>query len=303
MSCAAASVCQIGGPWSPLSNWFTLLGIYSFMQQRYSRSSGTPEPVPSKKLRNLLEISDSSSEYAIAFIGPANHGPLGKLYTHILSEALKDDDGNLSNEYVLHVHNILEVVIFAQAPLTRRALSDLLDMDIDDLDAYLSPLRSVLVVPDATSVDGVVRPLHQSFPDFVREQGGAVHPELAIHVDLAHKNMVERCMYQLNKLLKLNICRIQDPSLYNVEVLDLEILLRQYVTTALLYSCRFWIMHWLEHIRAAGAQAKIPDGLNEFCAEHLLHWIEVLSLNKSLPAVQRTMVDLVLKIAVRCLTL
>jgi hypothetical protein len=255
---------------------------------------------PIKKLCNLLEISDTRSEYAIAFVGPANHGPLEELYAHILSEALKDDDGKLSDEYVLHVHNILEVVIFAQAPLTRRALSDLMDMDIDDLDAYLSPLRSVLVVPDATSVDGVVRPLHQSFPDFVREQGGAVHPELTIHADLAHKNMVERCIYQLNKLLKLNICHIQDPSLYNVEVPDLEILLRQYVTAALCYSCCFWITHWLEHIRAAGARAQVPHGLDVFCAEHLLHWMELLSLTKNIYAAQRVLPDLMSKIAVRC---
>jgi hypothetical protein len=135
---------------------------------------------PIRKLRNLLEMSSARSEYAIAFVGPTNHGPLEKLYMHILSEALNDDDGNLSDEYVLHVYNILEVVIFAQAPLTRQALSDLLDMDIEDLDAYISPLRSVLVVPDTTSADGVVRPLHQSFPDFVREQGGLIYPKLTI---------------------------------------------------------------------------------------------------------------------------
>jgi hypothetical protein len=258
---------------------------------------------PIKKLRNLLEMSCARSEYAIAFVGPANHGPLEKLYMHILSEALKDDDGNFSDEYVLHVYNILEVVIFAQAPLTRRALSDLLDMDIDDLDAYLSPLHSVLVVPYTTNVDEVVRPLHQSFPDFIREQGGVVHPGLAIYADLAHKNIVERCIYQLNKLLQLNICHIQDPSLYNIDVSDLEIRLRQYVTAALRYSCRFWIKHWLEHIRAAGARAQVPYGLDEFCDEHLLHWIEVLSLTKSLPAVQRTMPDLMSEIMVRCLTL
>jgi hypothetical protein len=257
---------------------------------------------PIKRLRNLLQISSPRSEYTIAFVGPANHGPLERLYMHILSEALKDNDGNLSDEYVLHVYNILEVVIFAQAPLTRQALSDLLDMDIDDLDAYLSPLRSVLVVPDTTSADGVVRPLHQSFPDFVREQGGLVYPKLTIDATVAELHFTERCMVQLNKLLHLNMCRLDNASLFNNDISDLEIRLRQYLTMALRYSCRFWITHWLAHIRAAGSQAQLPHGLDDFCAEHLLHWIEVTSLTKSLHAAQGGTTELMLEIEVRCLT-
>jgi hypothetical protein len=248
---------------------------------------------PIKKLRELLEISSAGSGHAIAFVGPANHGPLEKLYIHILGEALKDNDGNMIAEYAHHLHDILELVIFAQAPITPQALSDLLEMDIDDLDAYLSRLSSVLVVPDTTSLNEMIRPLHQSFPDFVRQQGDVVHPALTIHVHLAHKNVVECCLRQLNKLLHFNMCQIQVPSLLNNEVPDLENRLREYVTAALRYSCRFWGIHCLEHIRAAGTQAEIPDGLNDFCAAHLLHWIEVLSCIGDLYTVQRAMLELV----------
>jgi hypothetical protein len=248
---------------------------------------------PIKKLRELLEISRAGSGHAIAFVGPINHGPLERLYIHILSEALEDDEGNMIAEHAHHLHDILELVIFSQAPITPQALSDLLDMDIDVLDAYLARLSSVLVVPDANSPDKPVRPLHQSFPDFVRQQGDVVHPALTMHVHLAHKNVVERCLRQLNKLLHLNICDIQDPSLLNDEVLDLESRLKQYVTAALRYSCRFWVVHCLEHIRAAGWQAQVPHDLDEFCAAHLLHWIEVLSLTGDLYAIQRAMPELV----------
>jgi hypothetical protein len=82
----------------------------------------------------------------------------------------------------------------------------------------------------------------------------------------------------------------------------LEIRLRQYLTVALRYSCCFWITHWLAHIRAAGSQAQLPHGLDDFCAEHLLHWIEVTSLTKSLPAVQGGTTELMLEIEVRWLT-
>jgi hypothetical protein len=256
---------------------------------------------PIKKLRQLLELSRAGSGHAIAFVGPVNHKPLERLYIHILSEALKDDKGSVIAEYAHHLHDILELVIFAQAPITSHALSDLLDMDIDDVNAYLSRLSSVLVVPDATSIDGLVRPLHQSFPDFVRQRGHVVHPALTMHVYLAHKNVVERCIHQLNKLLHMNICHIQDPSLLNDEVLNLEIRLKKYVTVALRYSCRFWVTHCLKHIRAAGQQAQIPLGLDGFCATHLLHWVELLSLTGDLYAIRREMPELVLMVQVRLL--
>jgi hypothetical protein len=51
-------------------------------------------------------------------------------------------------------------------------------------------------------------------------------------------------------------------------------------------------MHWLEHIRTARAGSLIPSGLEAFCAQHLLHWIEVLSLTGNLSTVQQAMPDL-----------
>jgi hypothetical protein len=258
---------------------------------------------PIKKLDELLEISGPGGVPSTAFHDTISHSPLEKLYLHIISEAVKDNRSDMRTKYVLRLHDILEVVIFVRELLTPQALSDLLDMDKDELYRYFSPLCSVLVVPDVFDPDGVVRVMHQSFPDFVRQKGGLVHSEMTIHGTAAEKQLAKRCMVQLNKHLRLNICNLHDPSLFNDEISDLEIRLRQYVTAALRYSCRFWITHWLEHIRAAGPQAQVPDGLDIFCTEHLLHWIEVLGLTKSLPAVQRAMPDLMSKIVVRCPTL
>jgi hypothetical protein len=254
---------------------------------------------PIKKLRDLLDVSRSGSGSAVAFVGPDNHGPLEKLYIHILGEAVKDDDGIMSAEYAHHLHDILEVVIFAQAPITPQALSDLLRMDIGDLNGYLSPLHSVLFVPGATSLDGVVRPLHQSFPDFVRRQGSIVHSKLAIDNALAHKNVAEHCCFQLNKLLHFNMCDIKDPSLSNRDVTDLPARLNKRVSAALRYSCRYWPSHLLEYVRAAGSRAEVPLGLDVLCKQHLLHWIEVLSLTEEMNAVQRVMRELMLVMNVR----
>jgi hypothetical protein len=254
---------------------------------------------PIKKLRDLLEISRSGSGFALTFVSSENHSPLEKLYIHILGEAIKNDDGIIVAGYAHHLHDILEVVIFAQTPITPQALADLLCMDLNDLDAYLAPLHSVLVVPDARSPDEVIRPLHQSFPDFVRHQGGVVHFKLVMDAALAHKHMTERCLSQLNKLLHYNMCNLTDASLFNHEVADLLTQVNEHISAALRYSCRYWISHWLDHSRAAGLQAQVPRGLDELCEQHLLHWIEVLSLVGDTEAVQRVMPELISIIKVR----
>jgi hypothetical protein len=247
---------------------------------------------PIKKLLELLETSRSGNNAAMAYDESLDLSSLDKLYFHIIAEAVRDKRGNMRIEYVARLHDILEIVVFARESLSPQALSDLLGIDRDELDAYLSPLRSVLVALDVTSADGVVRPLHQSFPDFVRQKGRVVHCKLKMDVALAHKNIVEYCLVHLNKLLNYDMCDIQDASLFNDEVLDLKTRVNR-LSAALRYSCKYWPAHFLEHLRAAGSKAEIPLGLVEFCRQHLLHWIEVLSLTRDMNAVQRVMPELI----------
>jgi hypothetical protein len=203
---------------------------------------------------------------------------LDVLYLHILTRAVSNRDGKVNLKSVSRLRNILEVVIYARHPLTRCALSQLLDIETDELDGYLATLISVLVVRNATSVDGVIRPLHQSFPDFVSLQGGRVHPDLAIKPAVANKHLTEHCLARLNKSLHFDMCNIRDPSLFNDEIEDLEDQLRIHAPLALRYSCTYWAVHHLEHIRASGPQCEVPLGVLVFCQDHILHWIELLSL-------------------------
>jgi hypothetical protein len=233
---------------------------------------------PIDELTELLEKSDHGS-----FLTETNQRSLlDDLYFRILARTITNDDGSVGSKSVLRLRSILEVVIFARQPLTRHALSQLLDMNTDELDRYLATLVSVLIVPHASSADGVVRPLHQSFPDFVCQHGGLVHCELAIDAVTANAHFTEHCLARLNKDLHMDICDIRDPSLYNDEVQDLEARVKLYVPLALHYSGRNWVAHYTHYVHAMGPQYKVPLGLDEFCQDHLLHWIELLSLTDGL---------------------
>jgi chloramphenicol 3-O-phosphotransferase len=214
---------------------------------------------------------------------------LNDLYFRILSQAVSNNDGTVNPESVHRLRAILEIVIFARHPLTRGALSQLLGMEKDELDGYLATLVSVLVVPDPTNADSSVRPLHQSFPDFVCLQGGRVHRDLTVKLAAANTHLTVYCLARLNKDLHFNMCKIQDPSLSNYEIEDLEDKLELYVPLALRYSCNFWAVHYVEYLRATGSQSEVPLGLDGFCYDHLLHWIELMSLTNGLNGILRPM--------------
>jgi hypothetical protein len=235
-----------------------------------------------KMIRNIKhnrieELTNLVGE-AIPSPGATKRSLLNDLYFRILLQAISDHDGAVNPKSVCRMRDILQVVIFSRHPLTRCALSQLLDMQMSELDGYLASLASVLVVPDTTSADDVVRPLHQSFPDFVVQHAGRVHCDLIIDAATANAHFTEHCLARLNKDLHADMCHIRDPSLFNNEVKGLEGLLQLYIPLGLRYSCRFWTIHYLEYVRATGPQSKGPLGLDRFCQDHLLHWIELLSL-------------------------
>jgi hypothetical protein len=252
----------------------------------------TTKSNPITKLNELLGQSRSESGSTNTFETLPSHSVMDVLYSHILTEAIQDN-GDVSSEYAGQLHNILELVIFARDPLTSEAISSLLHMDAYELHNYLVSLSSVLFVPDGTDPSAVIRPLHQSFPDFVLQRGGHIHAELALDPTTAAGHITELCLRQCNDHLHLNICDIQDPSLFNNEIPNLRDRVSICIPEALRYSCQFWSGHCLDHMRAASSHCLLPLGLEEFCTTHLLHWVEVLSLIEGLDTVRWVLPELI----------
>jgi hypothetical protein len=224
------------------------------------------------------------------------YGRLDELYSYILKEASGpstpfdsvDDD----------LRSILVALVLAQQPLTADALAAMAGVDQDACRECLRRISALLDYQHDS--DEPVRLMHLSFPDFLSDpRRCSALPGYVVDVASDHLRIVEHGLELMNGCLRYDICRIRDPSLLNSEVIDLEERLIEYVSESLRYACRFWVMHWLEHIRTAGPQSRIPTGLEDFCEWHLLHWIEVLSLTGNLYAVQRTMVDLMSVMKVR----
>jgi hypothetical protein len=243
---------------------------------------------PDRRLAALIEAKPGQSGQ--------RYGRLDELYTYILKEA--SGPSTHSDSVDDNLRSTLVALVLAQQPLTADGLAFMAGVDQDACHECLRRISALLDYQHDT--DEPVRLMHLSFPDFVSDpRRCSALPGYTVDAASDHLRIVEHGLELMNKALRYDICQIQDPSLFNTEVVDLEGRLIEHVSESLRYACRFWVMHWLEHIRTAGTQSQIPTGLETFCSQHLLHWIEVLSLTGNLYAVQRTMLDLMMVMKVR----
>jgi hypothetical protein len=199
------------------------------------------------------------------------YAQLDGLYRQILSDAVRDSDGD--DEFLCErLRAVMAVIILAETPLNLEALSILSGVSRDDTGIAVDSLSSLLA--DSTSD---VRVFHPSFPDFACDASRIRDPRLCVVPNVAHGLIALRCLEMMNSHLRHDICNIQDPTVANKDLQDLDVRLRENVSDALRYAACFWC----NHLTASDApNGLIMNALNEFCQKHLFHWVEVLSLVK-----------------------
>ena len=144
------------------------------------------------------------------------------------------------------------------------------------MQSYLSPLKSVIHVP--TNEEGAVTPFHASFPDFVTDPTRCLRkrdpPFSALVASEGHEMLALKCLGQMNRLLKFNICEVSKELTVSRREATNSTDNRKKVSEALKYSCIYWASHFSE-VQLCGDD--LIDALDTFLRKHLLHWIECLS--------------------------
>ena len=150
-----------------------------------------------------------------------------------------------------------------------QALLDLLQLhQIKEL--VLDGLRSVIHVPD--SPNGVVHAFHTSFHDFLLNPK---HRKTAWFIDEAkyHGIIARSCLERMGMgLLRKDICDLQKHTKKNRDA-DVQAKIKS-LPDDLAYGCRYWARHFAKSKQDASLLAP----LTKFALEHLLHWIEIISL-------------------------
>jgi hypothetical protein len=201
--------------------------------------------------------------------GTSPYRQLDELYRQILNDAVRDSDddqGFLRDR----LQAVMAVILLAYTPLNIEALATLSCVSLDGVSVVVASLSSLL----ADSTSGV-RVFHPSFPDFALDTSRIRDPQLCVVSTVVHGLIALRCLEIMNEHLHYDICNIQDPTLSNEEVHNLDEALRENVSDALRYAACFWC----NHLTASGEPGSLlVNALAEFCQKHLFHWVEMLSL-------------------------
>jgi WD40 repeat protein len=254
------------------------LFIYARTALEYIRGPGGS---PDLRLTALMESQPDSSK--------EQHRRLDGLYTYILKTALGVESGE---PHDVGLRNVLVTLVLLQGELPRDSLAAMAGVKEQKCAEFLQRMSAVLNYQHEAAEP--VRLLHASLPDFLCDPSRHVKlMSYGVHAADDHLRLTERCLEILNNVLGYNICRLRNHSLFNAAVHDLTARLDQYISLVVRYASRFWVVHWLAHVRAVESSSRIPQGLEKFCGEHLLHWIEVLSLTGDFYAVQGSLHDVV----------
>ncbi|KAJ4860159.1 WD domain, g-beta repeat domain-containing protein [Trichoderma breve] len=176
---------------------------------------------------------------------------------------------------------ILAITSVVYRPITLPELSCLMesyidnDDDDDELKEIIGFCGSFLTIREES-----IYLIHQSAKDFLLEK--VPDQILALGIEHQHHTIFSRSLNQLSKILHRNIYRLMFPGfpIEHVSSPDPDPL------APIRYSCMYWVDHLIasEHTRelSRGKMPRSEDTINTFFERRYLHWLEALSLLRSM---------------------
>ena len=221
-----------------------------------------PDWDPNESLSMILEHDYVGQSQAIS-------RDLDAIYTTILQHSIKPgarDRRRLTNEFCQVVGSI--VVLYKTLPA--EILARLLGLPLQTINARLRTLHSVLDISE--NRDSPIKLLHLSFRDFLLDPERCTDQNLRVSEKHTHHKLFACCLRVMEQQLKRDICNLGDPGI------KIEAIMQQSVSRELQYSCQYWI----HHLHASDTAVSENDKIHEFLKQHVLHWLEALSLSGNL---------------------
>lgn len=240
------------------------LFIYAATLVRCIRSR-KPQTDPQRRLRAVLDMTFDSTK---------QHATIDALYAVVLKAALDDDSEDLEAEEVEDVRCVLQTVVCVQEPISIEVLAVMTGTN-DEQRALsaLQPLRSVLHFSEAS---GLVSTLHASFSDFMFDE--ARSKAFACNLTKHNELLARRCFNLMEAQLQFNICKLESSFVPDKKVVNLEERIKQAISPALSYACRYWG----HHLRYSIYSVQLCTMLSAFLTNRLLFWMEVLNLKREI---------------------
>lgn len=208
---------------------------------------------PTKQLEKWLQVSSTSS------------GQLQEIYQPILADAFLrfDDEEQQSAEA------ILQAVIIAATPLSALSLSELLNIELDDVHEVLRQFHAVILQSENSRE--LISLHHKSFSDYLLSEPASSLEAKDYRIDYtaAHSLLANQCLKSMNEGLKRDLLGLGDFSLPKTTATQDRL---ETIAASLEYACKQWTLH-LDCAQLSAVGAKTVE---DFLKEHFLHWLECL---------------------------
>ncbi|KAG8961121.1 hypothetical protein FRC03_005767 [Tulasnella sp. 419] len=215
-----------------------------------------------------LEIILSSSPGPGSSTTNSVYADIDNLYLQVLHNATPLDHYDKMCE---RFRNVVGTLILLRDPLPSEVLAALIGTRNATVQAAVALLRSIISVPSSKRPLHV---LHQSFPEFLTQRARCSDDRFFINSLQHHGRLALLCLDHMNTFLSRDMCQIEDSSLLNSEVVELETRREATIFQHFQYACR----HWAFHLCRASFTQDLQRSLKGFCETKLLNWIEALSL-------------------------
>jgi hypothetical protein len=203
----------------------------------------------------------------------SNQVPLDSLYVSRVLSTYSSHGGPRAG-------TLARAIALLKRPVTPTLLAALLELPWKEVTSLLQTLVNERLVTSESPLDTVAEArtfclCNQSLLDFSVDPFQIRAKHDMVNSAENHLDLLDLCLKLLNDDLREDICDIRNPGLANADVPDLSGRMVRSVPEAVRYACVSWPIHLLSCGSLSGTASA---ALLEFCAKHLLHWLEVLSL-------------------------
>ncbi|KDQ13036.1 hypothetical protein BOTBODRAFT_401143 [Botryobasidium botryosum FD-172 SS1] len=182
--------------------------------------------------------------------------PLTQLYTTALMSAGNWEDRTFPPVF----RKIVGAILVVKTPLTPAAIDTILCAPSNQSRQIVSYYGAVLL----TEPDGTIHTIHPSFYDTLTDRSHAGE-KWFIDTGLHNRDMAFCCIDLLDRDLKENICGL----VHSTEPFSATL------ADATRYACTSWV----SHVAAVADDASaLGDHVYKFLRQHLLHWLEAMSI-------------------------
>jgi hypothetical protein len=196
---------------------------------------------------------------------------LNRIYTIVLKNSIQDYADKEKEEQYKAIRYVLGSIVVLFSPLSAQSLDQLLDVT-EGVRPTLEDLHAILDIPNNQS-----RPLrlhHPSLRDFLLDRKRCGDDRFYVDEKSTHKKLARCCLKLMSapSSLRQDMCNLPGPGVLRREI-D-EAIINRNLPPELQYACRYWV----NHLERSGRSIEDGDATHYFLKNHLLHWLEAMSL-------------------------